>query len=330
MPVQITIIGLGRTGTSFGLALTKIKDQIVRIGNDIEPTVMRQAEKLGAVDKTIVNLPSAVRDADVVILALPVDEIRKTMEVIAQDLKPGSVLMDTSPLKGRVMDWAKELLPTDDRYFVSLTPSLNPAYLMETLDGPEGAHADLFQNSLMLVTTMPGIDESAITLAINLITVLGAVPLFSDPAEADGLMAYSHLLPEIVSAALINATIDQPGWREARKMAGHAYAQATESAMHFEENKELGQAALHNSENLVRMLDHVLVELRQLRDAIAAGESEALKERLLHAQEGRDLWLRQRRAADWEPKGPQQHIPTGGEAIGRLFGIRPRKDKDNR
>lgn len=330
MPVQVTIIGLGRIGTSIGLALTKIKDQVTRIGNDREPAYARQAEKLGAVDKTVINLPSAVREADVVIFALPVDEIRETMEIIAQDLKPGCVLIDTSPLKGPVMDWAKELLPADDRYFVSLTPSLNPAYLMDVDDGPEGAHADLFQNSLMFVTSMPGIDDSALTLAVNMASVLGATALFTDTYESDGLIAFSHLMPELVAAAMVNAAIDQPGWREARKMAGHAFAQASEPTMHMSENKELGKTAILNAENTVRMLDQLLRELRDMRDLVAQKDTTGLQERLEHAQEGRLLWLQQRRAGDWEPRAAQQHVPTGSEVFGRLFGLRPKKDKDKK
>lgn len=328
MPVQVTIIGLGRIGTSIGLALAKIKDQVTRIGNDREPGIARQAEKLGAVDKTVVNLPSAVREADVVILAVPVDEIRETIEIIAQDLKPGSVMIDTSPVKGPVMEWVKELLPGDDRYFVSLTPTMNPAYLMDAEDGPENAHADLFQHSLIFVTSMPGIDESALTLAVNITSVLGATAIFTDTFEADGLMAYSHLLPELVSAAMVNTAIDQPGWREARKMAGSAFAQASEAVLHLEESKELGKSAILNSENTVRMLDAMLSELREMRDLVAKKDTAALQERLEHAQEGRVIWLQQRRSGDWEPKAPQQHIPTGGEVIGRLFGMRPKKDKD--
>jgi prephenate dehydrogenase len=329
MPVQITIIGLNRVGASIGLALGKIKDQAVRIGNDRDPAVARQAEKLGAVDKLQVNLPTAVREADIVFLAVPIDEIRSTIEVIEPDLKPGCLLIDTSPVKGAVMQWVRELMPDDERYFVSLTPTLNPSYLMDTGAGPESAHADMFQNSLMLVTSQQGIDESAVTLATNLVQVLGATPLFTDVYEADGLMSYSYLLPELVSSALVNATTGQPGWREARKVAGHTYALATEPVVHHVEGKSFGQAAILNGENTVRVLDHVLAELTQIRDEIAAGQSAALQERLERAQKNRALWLQQRRSSDWEPK-EQQHIPTGGEVIGRLFGVRPRKDRDQK
>jgi prephenate dehydrogenase len=329
MPVQITILGLGQVGASIGLALAKVKDQVYRIGNDREPGITRQAEKAGAVDKTIINLPSAVREADVVILALPVDEIRETIEVIAQDLKAGSVLIDTSPAQLTFMNWAKELLPGEDRYFVTITPSLNPAYLLNMETGMASAHADLFQNSMMMISTPPGIDESALTLATNLTQILGATPLFTDAVEAEGLITTARLLPTLAAAALVNATTGQPGWREARKLAGPAFAKATEPIMHPEESKVMGKAALLTAENSVRMLDALIAELRSLRDEISGQEEEAVQTRLQNAREARELWENQRISANWDPKLPQ-HLPTGGEVIGRLFGLRPKKDKDNK
>jgi prephenate dehydrogenase len=332
MAVQVTIIGLGQVGTSVGLALAKIKDQVVRIGNDREPAFSRQAEKMGAIDKIVYNLPASVEKADLIILAVPVDEVRETIEVIARDLKPGSLLVDLSPLKGPVLQWAKELLPPEDRYFASLTPSLNPVYLTETGAGPASAHADLFQNGSMLISTLPGIDDSALELATTLAQILGTTPIFTDPYEADGLLAYSHTLPHLVASALVNTTIDQPGWREARKMAGRDYAMVTEPVGLGEENKNLGQLALLNSENTVRIINLLIDELLQIRDAIAAQDAETLKKRLEHAQKGRETWLQERSTHDWEKNTKSNvTIPTSGEVIGRLFTGRlfnpPKRDK---
>lgn len=329
MTIQITILGLNQIGVSIGLALGKIKDQVTRIGNDREHSIARQAEKMGAIDKIVVNLPSAVRNADVVIMALPVDEIRETIEVIAPDLKPGCVLIDTSPVQGAVAAWAKELLPGEDRYFVSMTPSFNPLYLLEVGDGIEQAHEDLFAKSMMIITSPSGTDESALVLASNLTATLGATPLFSDITEADSLLAYSHILPELLTAALVNVTTEQPGWREARKLAGPTYAITTQAVAQMNETKEFGKTALLNTANVTRMLDQVINELQQLRQAIEEKDVELLHDRIEHARLARQEWLAQRHHADWEPRSNQGvSMPTGGEVIGRLFGIRPRKDKD--
>jgi prephenate dehydrogenase len=328
MTIKISIIGLRKIGASIGLALAQIKDQATRVGHDSEPGVSKHAEKIGAVDKTTFNLPSAIRDSDIVILAVPVNEIRDTLEAMAPDLKSGAVVIDTSPLKDKVMHWAKEFSPGDDRYFVSVTFSTNPAYFMEIGDDAEKAHADLFQNGLMMISSLPGIDESALNLTTNLAQILGAQPLFSDAVEIDGLLASTHLLPKLISAALVNATVSQTGWREARKVAGQMYARVTEPALHPDEEKELGKTALYNSENTLRVLDQFLAELHYLRDAIANQEEKELHDLLEKAQVEREQWWRQRMEANWDPK-PTQNIPlpNGGEIFGRLFGIRPKKNK---
>lgn len=328
MVTKITIIGLRQIGASIGLALAQIKDQVTRVGNDSDVQIAKRAEKIGAVDKTTFTLPSATKEADVVILAVPVNEIRETLEAIAPDLKPGVVVIDTSPLKDKVMGWAKELFPGSDRYFLSVAFSTNPAYLMETGKDVDQAHADLFHNSLMMISSMPGVDESALTLATNLAQILGAKPLFSDAIEIDGLLASTHLLPKLISAALVNTTVSQTGWTEARKVAGQVYAQVTTPALYPDEDTELGKTALYNSENTLRLLDEFICELSDIRDAIANQDAKELQTHLEKAMESRALWWQQRLAADWDPKpGKDVSMPTGGEIIGRLFGIRPKKNK---
>ena len=113
MTVQITIVGLGQIGTSIGLALADHQEIVYRVGHDREISIAKYAQKMGALDKTKINLPSAVEDADLVILSLPMDQIHEMLSVIAPELKPGAVVMDTGPLKEVVAGWALEILPEE-------------------------------------------------------------------------------------------------------------------------------------------------------------------------------------------------------------------------
>ena len=61
------------------------------------------------------------------------------LSAIAQDLKPGCVLLDMSDVKAQVMAWAAELLP-DTVHFVGGHPIL----VVESLE-PAAAQADLSQ-----------------------------------------------------------------------------------------------------------------------------------------------------------------------------------------
>ena len=87
MAVQLTIVGMGQIGTSVGLALADQTEVIHRLGHDRELRIARRAKKMGALDKVSMNLPSSVEKADLVLLALPVDQIRETLEIVREDLK---------------------------------------------------------------------------------------------------------------------------------------------------------------------------------------------------------------------------------------------------
>lgn len=327
MPIQITIIGLGQIGASMGLSLAAHKDSILRVGHDKKTEVEHEALKKGAFDKVEHNLPGAVRDARLVVLAIPVSQVRETLELIAPDLKQGTVVLDTSPVKSDVAKSAKELLP-DGCYYVGLVPALNPESLHNLQFGLDAARPDLFANSLFLVGTPSGTPEEAMVLAIDFVRLLGAEPLLTDLGESDGLMSTTHLLPQLVAVSLLNATIDQPGWQEARKVAGHAYAVVTAGLAYQDEIDSLRLSVLHNRANVVRSLDVTIAALRGLRDDIENGDDDGIAARLESALEGRQRWLNERMSADWknETRSETFDMPSFSERLfGGMFEKKPRR-----
>jgi prephenate dehydrogenase len=327
MAVNITIIGLGQIGTSVGLALADKTELVYRLGHDRELGKAREAKKMGALDKVSLNLPSAVRDADLVLLALPVDQIKDTLEVMKEDLKEGVVVMDTGPVKQVIAAWVSEILPPE-RYYVGLTPVLNPVYLHDIDSGLEAAHPDLFRDGLMGIVSPPGTPSEAIKLAADLTRLLGATPLFADPLEMDGLVAATHILPQLIAAGLLNATVDQPGWQEGRKIAGRSYADVSAPIMYPTEPKTLTTAAMLNKENVVRVLDSAVASLNAMRNDLLNEDAQTLEERLNRARQGRQTWLHGRLVADWAAEETTTvEAPTASELFGRFIGV-GRKKKD--
>jgi prephenate dehydrogenase len=332
MATQITIVGLGQIGGSVGLALGEDSSGTIRrTGHDRELGTARMAEKMGAVDRVSINLISAVSDADVIILALPIDQVRETITSIAQDLKEGSVILDTSPVKEAVIAWAGELLLTS-RYYVGLTPVLNPAYLHSAEYGLDAARADLFVDGMMAIAAPPRTPSDAIKLASDLAYMLKSIPFFVDPAEVDSLMAATHILPQLLAAALLNTTVDRPGWREARKLAGRPYAQVTGPVEYSESPAAIEQAALLGRENTLRLIDGFMAELRDLRSAIADQDKTALQSLLERAHAGRQLWWRKRQQAGWasEETSSPGEAPTTREVFGRFIGLGRGKKKSDK
>src|SRR6266545_3586373 len=321
MSVQITIVGLGQIGSSIGLALKAHDVSVHRVGHDKDPQAAKESQKLGAVDDVKYNLPAAIREAKIVILALPLAEIRETLKIIAPDLQEGTLILDTAPAKATVAAWAKKFRP-QGRFYIGLTPAINPEYLHGTEFGVKAARADLFENGLMAVNAPLGTPGNVFSLAMELVNLLGAKPLLMDTAEADGIFSAMHILPQLAAAALLDSTVDKPGWQEARKLAGRPYATVTAGVAYHDDIASLGETALENRENIVRLLNSYISALIRLRDEIDSSDRSAVTARLEEALQGRIRWFDERIAAEWL-KGEAQPIdaPSFGDRVNQmLFG----------
>lgn len=319
MSVQITIVGLGQIGSSIGLALKAHDVNVHRVGHDKDPQAAKEAQKAGAVDDVKYNLPASIREAKIVILALPLAAMRETLQLIAPDLQEGTLILDTAPAKATVAAWAQELLPPG-RFYIGLTPAINPEYLHGTEFGVNAARADLFEKGLMVVNAPRGTPGTVFNLAMEFVSLLGAMPLLMDTTEADGVFSAMHVLPQLVAASLLDSTVDRPGWQEARKLAGRPYATVTAGAAYHDDILSLGDSALHNRENIVRLLNAYITSLINLRDEIEANDREGLTRRLEDAWKGRARWFDERIAAEWL-KGEAQQIdaPSFGDRVNQMF-----------
>ena len=160
------------------------------------------------------------------------------------------------------------------------------------------ARADLFRDGLFCLTPAPNADEEAVQLAMNLVGRLGAKPLFIDPAEHDGLLAAVEHLPHLLALTLLDMAIDQPTWRELRKVAGAPFDASTYSGR--------GDPAAHaalataNRENLVRWIDAFSASLAAVRQALVDGDEGALAARFGPAILEREQWLQSRAQGTWD------------------------------
>ena len=334
MTVKITIIGLGQIGASIGLALAGHKNQVTTLGYDKAAEVGRKAQKMGAVENVAHGLLQSIKDADVVILALPLDQVQETLESIGPRLDQRTVVFDTAPVKEAVAAWVEEFLPS--KRYVGLTPAINAQALDDTQVGIDAARADLFQNGVVAISAPHGTDEEAIKLAASFVTLLGARAYFADQAEVDGIMAAVHTLPALVAAALAEAVIGQPGWSDIRKLAGRPFTAALR-LYDAEDPTALAEAARKNRANTVRLLDDTIAALKSMRDDIEADGKKGLRVRLEQALKEADQWRQARADGDWQAiENSEQEIPTFSDlwmqqlGLGKLLGgLRPRKKDED-
>jgi prephenate dehydrogenase len=296
-----------------GLALREAGVASAVVGHDKEPAVHGRAKKLGAVDRTDWNLISACEKSDLVLLATPAGAIEETLQAIGPYLRSGCVVMDTASLMSPVLDWAADTLP-EQVHFVGGNPIISA--VVEGEGGLEAARADLFQNSLFCLAPAPDADPAAVKLASDLVMILGAKPVFFDPAEHDGLLAGMEHLPVLLSLAMLETVVRQPSWRELRKVAGSSFEISTRLA--WMGTTDYSDAWFSNRDNVLRWLDAFSASLDSIRQTLVEGQQEEFVQRSESALVERYKWMHDREQGQWEGE-PAVEMPDRGNVLADAF-----------
>ena len=319
MSSQITIIGLGQIGASIGLALKGQKD-IKRVGYDKDAAVSKAARSLEVVDE-VKNLPGAVKEAAIVVLCLPLNEMHETMRHIGPWLADNALLMETAPIKSGTFKWAREVI-RPGRFCIGLVPAINYKHIISLEYGLKAAEPDLFRKGTFALDVPRGTPEEVVNRAFDFCRMVGVKPMLADLPESDGWMTSVHVLPQLTAAALLNATVGQAGWQEARKFAGRPFATVTSGMAIHDDAESLLEAVLANRTTTVHALDTLMAALKGLRDDIEQGNEQGVSERLTDSVKDREAWLDEREQAAWlNEGGDQEDVPSFGQHVGQtLFG----------
>ena len=137
-------------------------------------------------------------------------------------------------------------------------------------------------------------------MASEITTITGAHACLTDVYEADGLFARIDLLPKLASAAVLLATLDQPGWQDAKRLASRPYAQATDVIQSFNELANPSAELFNNRENTLRALDGLSAALaKSCVNRWKSNDDKRLDAILLDLKEGQAEWSDLRATGEW-------------------------------
>src|SRR5919106_2540430 len=113
---HVAIIGVGLIGGSLGLVLkqAQLADSVVGVGRRIEN--LKTAVGLGAIDRYVSHAIEGVREADLVVLATPVDTYERHLKEWGSHLSTGTIVTDVGSVKGRLVEQVEGLLPDSVRF----------------------------------------------------------------------------------------------------------------------------------------------------------------------------------------------------------------------
>ncbi len=315
---RIAIIGIDLISASIAFALQKREESIELIGYDADRAVADLAKVRGAFDEVRRKPGPACEGAGLVIVAQPLADIRSTFAAISSHLEDGTVVTDTARLKAPVLRWAEELLP-EHVSFVGGHLIPNPAIIgLKVLEGLDDASPDLLREALYCFTASSSASGEAVDVCSWLAYAVEASPFFIDMKEHDGLLAGIEGLPDLLTVALLRATVDTPGWEEMRKFAGRRFATATEAVDDIYTHHP---SLFLNRENILHRLDALIEELVHLRRLLAQDDEDALEAALAEAAEGRSRWIKQRQKGMWTRDALDTGSGPGAAGINGIPGV---------
>ena len=209
MPIrQITIIGTGLIGGSFGLALKKRRFPGRIIGCDRDP-VLKRAREAGAIDEGRAYISEAVAGSQVILLATPVAAIIDLIGRLAPVLHSKALLTDVGGTKAEIVACAQSAFGKQASVrFLGGHPMAG-----KENSGVEYADPDLFQGAPWFLTPIFGqlIYESISGEFLELLELIGARIASIDAQQHDQMCAWISHLPQMLSTALAASLVDEFG-----------------------------------------------------------------------------------------------------------------------
>jgi prephenate dehydrogenase len=280
---QAVVIGVGLIGGSLGMILRRkgLASSVVGVGRRIEN--LKTAVKLGAIDRYVVDSKEAVKDADLVILATPVDTYERHLKEWGSCLRSGAIVTDVGSVKGELVERSERHMPTGV-HFVGAHPIAG-----KEKTGAAAGSEDLFAGRRCIVTPTEQTDPQALERVQSLWQAAGAVVLTMDPYLHDKILGAVSHLPHVAAFALMNALVDIRAEMPVLDLAGHSGGGLRDTTRIAASSPEMWRDIfLWNRENIVTFIRAYERSLGELRQLIETGDAAGIEKTLERAKAERE------------------------------------------
>jgi prephenate dehydrogenase len=273
---RLTIVGVGLIGGSLARALKS-----AGAVKEIVGTGRSNARELGVVDRIEIDMGAAVRDADVVVVAVPVGAMESVFTEIAPHLSDQTVLTDVGSSKASVVDAA-------EKAFGKLPTNFVPAHPIAGTEesGVEASFAELFQQRRVILTPTEASSADAVSRVRMMWEQVGAIVTEISVSHHDEVLAATSHLPHLLAFALVDTLATMDDKQEIFDYAAGGFRDFTRIAS--SDPQMWHDICVHNEPALLKMLDHFTADLDCLRKAIAENDGDYLLEVFSRAKAARD------------------------------------------
>jgi cyclohexadieny/prephenate dehydrogenase len=267
---KIALIGFGLIGGSIARAAREqgLAGEIVATARS-EKTRARVTE-LGIVDRVVESNIEAVKDADLVILCIPVGACGAVAAEIAARLAPGATVSDVGSVKGAVVRDMSPHLPAGV-HFVPAHPVAGTEH-----SGPDAGFAELFVNRWCILTPPPGTDAAAVERLAAFWRLLGANVETMTAEHHDLVLGITSHLPHLIAYTIVGTAeeLGQVTRSEVLQFSAGGFRDFTRIAA--SDPTMWRDVFLANKDAVLEMLGRFNEDLATLTRAIRRGDGDTL------------------------------------------------------
>jgi prephenate dehydrogenase len=275
----VTIIGLGLIGGSLARDLRRVKFTNHIIGVDTNLQHAEAALHLSLVDE-IQPFGEALKSADMVIIAVPVDKTLEVLPEVLSSINESATVVDVGSTKRQIVEKVKN--HPRRKNFV-------PAHPMSGTEdsGPGASVEKLFEGKIVILCDHNDTGPQHLALAEKMFHAIRMEIAYMTSEEQDHSTAFISHLPHAAAFALANAV-------QSKEKGDIIFDLASGG---FRSTVRLAKSSVtmwhpifvQNSDFMVESLNVYLKHLEEFRDCIRDNDSDRLEKLILHANKIREI-----------------------------------------
>jgi len=279
MMEKIYIIGVGLIGGSFALDIKRLHPETKIFGIDHNEAHLNEALALNIIDATATI--EDLKNADLVIVAIPVNATVKQLPEILDKISDNTLVLDVGSTKEDICEAVKN--HPKRRNFLAMHPIAGTEF-----SGPSAAIPNLYNGKTNIICE---VEDTAFKLqekALKLFSEIGMRIRYMKPKAHDKHIAYVSHLSHISSFMLGKTVIEkEKNERDIFDMAGSGFESTVRLAKSspemwtpiFEQNKT----------NVIKTLDEYISNLKQFKEFMENDDFEAIYKEMKDTNHIKDI-----------------------------------------
>jgi len=282
---RLVVIGVGLIGGSVAAALRRAGKVRRVIGVGRGRANIARALELGVIDDAVEDIAAAVKGADAVLIAVPVQQNQRVLGALADALAPGTLVTDAGSTKQDFVAAVRRIAP---RHLASVVPG-HPIAGAE-LTGVDAASAALFDGRNVVLTPLQENEAAAVDRVETMWKACGARVSRMTPERHDRVFSAVSHLPHMLAYTLVHMIATRP---DAEALFGFAASGFRDFTRIAGSSPEMWRdIALANRETLLADIEAYQQQLAELARRLRQTDGAEIERIFEAARSARNAWIR--------------------------------------